>query len=667
MKITVRFLNIFIFLFLMGFVVQSHAAAESAQTITLDGTLYSQDDFSSVLLDGSAQLKIQILDPSKTCVLYEETQVVNTTTTQGKFNIQVGSVTGAGKRSGDDPGHAMSTILQNVVNITATNGTCVGGVYNPTSGDARHLRLEVTPSSTGVPIVMSPDMTVSSIPNALVCESIQGLDRDKLLEFGAHINAAMTAANALKLFDGSDAGTLHHHDGEYAKLSSSNSISMGSQQTIGFGEFTNAQETTLTAGLGAADAGKTWYNSDTDKLMYWDGSTAQEIGSGGGGAVTSVFGRTGVVAATAGDYTATQITNSASGDIAAVTVQAAINELDGEKLSLTGGTMTGVLAMGANKVTSSATPTVGDDLTNKTYVDSAISTAGGSFVAKAGDTMSGALAMGSSKITGLGDPTAAQDAATKTYVDSNLRGSNLPAPGAGQDGQSIQWNNGTGAWVYYTPSTGDVSSSRDMIAGSGLTGGGTLAADRTFNVGAGSGISVAADSVSVDINGTTAEATIADGDEILIHDVSAGALRKMTKANFVSGLGGGSLSNVVEDTTPQLGGNLDVNGNNFTSAAGVDFAIGASAGNDFTVDTDKLVVEGDTGNVGIGTASPNAKLTIEGVMTLDQQASDPTGTAGYGSLYTKADGSLYYRNGTGAITDLLAGGGWWRHHCSDCR
>jgi trimeric autotransporter adhesin len=37
-----------------------------------------------------------------------------------------------------------------------------------------------------------------------------------------------------------------------------------------------------------------------------------------------------------------------------------------------------------------------------------------------GGTMSGAIAMGTNKITGLGDPTLAQDAATKTYVDDIL-------------------------------------------------------------------------------------------------------------------------------------------------------------------------------------------------------------------------------------------------------
>jgi len=40
------------------------------------------------------------------------------------------------------------------------------------------------------------------------------------------------------------------------------------------------------------------------------------------------------------------------------------------------------------------------------------------------------------------------------------------------------------------------------------------------------------------ITGQTAQTSIADGDTILIHDASASALRKMTKANFVAGIGG---------------------------------------------------------------------------------------------------------------------------------
>lgn len=51
--------------------------------------------------------------------------------------------------------------------------------------------------------------------------------------------------------------------------------------------------------------------------------------------VSSVFGRGGAIVANAGDYNASQITNTPAGNIAAVTVQAAINELDTEKADAT--------------------------------------------------------------------------------------------------------------------------------------------------------------------------------------------------------------------------------------------------------------------------------------------------------------------------------------------
>lgn len=56
------------------------------------------------------------------------------------------------------------------------------------------------------------------------------------------------------------------------------------------------------------------------------------------------------------------------------------------------------------------------DAYTKTEVDTSLSAK----LSTTGGTMSGAIAMGTSKITGLGDPTNNQDAATKTYVDGIL-------------------------------------------------------------------------------------------------------------------------------------------------------------------------------------------------------------------------------------------------------
>ena len=62
----------------------------------------------------------------------------------------------------------------------------------------------------------------------------------------------------------------------------------------------------------------------------------------------------------------------------------------------------------------------------------------------------------------------------------------------------------------------------------------------------------------------------------------------------------------------------------------------------------------DGGNTGIGTASPNEKLTVEGVLSLDE-TSAPSATSGYGKIYVKnSDSKLYFKNDSGAEFDLTA-------------
>jgi hypothetical protein len=81
--------------------------------------------------------------------------------------------------------------------------------------------------------------------------------------------------------------------------------------------------------------GSTNLNGITDwKVGDWaiyNGSVWQKVDNSE--SVTSVFGRVGSITAAAGDYSATQITNTAAGSITATNVQDAINELDGEKLA----------------------------------------------------------------------------------------------------------------------------------------------------------------------------------------------------------------------------------------------------------------------------------------------------------------------------------------------
>lgn len=69
------------------------------------------------------------------------------------------------------------------------------------------------------------------------------------------------------------------------------------------------------------------------------------------------------------------------------------------------------------------------------------------------------------------------------------------------------------------------------------------------------------------------------------------------------------LSDVVFDTTPQLGGNLDVNGNSITSASDGDVVI---------------------------TADGTGQLKLNKVVSIQDQGSAPSSTSGYNKLYSSA-------------------------------
>ena len=108
---------------------------------------------------------------------------------------------------------------------------------------------------------------------------------------------------------------------------------------------------------------------------------------------------------------------------------------------------------------------------------------------------------------------------------------------------------------------GDLTVSGDDITMATNTAGNLLIADGTnFN--------------SVAVGSLSEISTVANDDVFLAVDTSGGGLKKIARSAVVAGLATSSaISNVADDSTPQLGGDLDVNGNDIVSVSNGNISI----------------------------------------------------------------------------------------------
>jgi len=119
--------------------------------------------------------------------------------------------------------------------------------------------------------------------------------------------------------------------------------------------------------------------------------------------------------------------------------------------------------------------------------------------------------------------------------------------------------------------SGDLTVSGDDIFMATNTAGNLLIADGTnFN--------------SVAVGSLSEISTVANDDVFLAVDTSGGGLKKIARSAVVAGLATSSaISNVVEDSTPQLGGNLDMNGNDIVTTSNADLELAPNGTGHVTV------------------------------------------------------------------------------------
>lgn len=392
--------------FILSWAANSQATYDAPQSFTIDGYLY-QAGTTTPLDDSAAQMRIQILNASKTCLLYEELQTVNTSATSGYFNIQVGSAVGSTKRTSNDVGLTMIQIFQNATAVTAGNvsgSSCTGSTYTPTAGDVRYFRITVTPSASNVADTLSPDAVVGSVPNAMVAQSLEGIERANILQANSSGSTVLTQTNLNALFTSPGYGYLQ-------SILSGNFMATTSS---------GADLPVLTTTPSTPSTGNIWYDSSSNTVKYYNGSAVETLGTAGSGmtsvSVSSNLTLNGTVGGTS--------TSTATIDLASTG---------------TAGTYYKVTTDAQGRVTSGTTSLVATDIPALGYVPSA------------GGNMTGNLTFSS----GIGT----------VYTDSSLHTLTLEAPtsasasyvmklptSVGTNGQFLS-TDGAGDLLWSTPST----------------------------------------------------------------------------------------------------------------------------------------------------------------------------------------------------------------------
>ncbi len=226
------------------------------------------------------------------------------------------------------------------------------------------------------------------------------------------------------------------------------------------------------------------------------------------------------------------------------------------------------------------------------------------------------------------------------YTDARARAA-VSATDAGGDG-SFSYNSSTGVFTYTGPSASDVRA--HFTAGTGITiTSGEIATTITQYTDAAARAAVSATDAGGDgsftYNSSTGVFTYTGpGTSDYRAAFSAGTAISITDGVIAftgTQATGNELENVVEDTTPQLGGNLDVNGNSIVSASNGDIAITPNG-------TGKIVLDGLNWPTADGTANYVLKTDGAGQLSWVAQTAGVTAFTGLSDVPSAYTGSGGY-------------------------
>ncbi|HND84624.1 MAG TPA: hypothetical protein PLU50_02400 [Pseudobdellovibrionaceae bacterium] len=157
--------------------------------ITYHGRIF--DPGGNPVTSANVTFKIQLRSPgAENCLLYEETQVKNMSTTNGGFSLTIND--GTGTRT-DLTGLTLQQIFANRGTLNFSNGECAtGNSYSPGAADGRKLVAyfndSIIPVGQWEPI---PAQLITQVPEAIESLQVGGYKPDQLLRLADGVSTAM--------------------------------------------------------------------------------------------------------------------------------------------------------------------------------------------------------------------------------------------------------------------------------------------------------------------------------------------------------------------------------------------------------------------------------------------------------------------------------------------
>ncbi|RZA06951.1 MAG: hypothetical protein EOP11_09015, partial [Proteobacteria bacterium] len=257
-------------------------AAFASQNVTLQGKLTNA---SGLAVNGAAtQFRVKIITPnSNACVLYDETQTVDLSQSNGLFSVNLNS--GSGVVNAPTT-YSLEQAISNRTGFAVDSAYCdpsagTGTIsYSPLAGDNRKVIISFRDPGSMLAFEDIPAMDLNPVPYAIESRSIGGYPAGSILR----IDNAGTPGLAAPL-----TGT------QFSELQSLLNGSSTNYMSSSAGSTTGARLPSVSGAPATPAAGSIWFDSATGQVKYYASGTVQTVGtSSTSGTITGVTAGTGL-------------------------------------------------------------------------------------------------------------------------------------------------------------------------------------------------------------------------------------------------------------------------------------------------------------------------------------------------------------------------------------